>query len=241
MRHTVDPIDLIRDRNPVPGAHQLPDGPESASTEALFEEIIGMDQTTTRTNRRPGRRVLLIAAAIVALSAVAAGTIALGNGMLAEPTFTGETTWDGDTWALNVGEAANDDLGTVFKVCHTFSPVEGATDGNGYGTSGCEVVSIHDEPDSVFVEIVPAIEAPDEVVVFVDMSTTPVATVSALLDDGSTVDVTPFRMPLSGKQFATIEIPDTARRVTVRAIDEAGNVIESQTLTDLTPTPPPSQ
>ena len=128
--------------------------------------------------------------------------------------------------------------GNVFKVCHSFSPAEGPNDANGYGTSGCDVVSILEKADSVFIEVVPAIAAPSGTVLFVDMATKPVAIVSALLDDGSTINITPFRMPLSGKQYATIEIPnDTTESVTVQALDDFGNVIESRTVTDVTPTP----
>ncbi len=76
MRHQ-DPIDLIRDRNPVSDAHQLPDGPHSASAEALFEEIIGMENHKTTPIRRPkfGRTAALVAALLVvsAGAAVAAG------------------------------------------------------------------------------------------------------------------------------------------------------------------------
>lgn len=73
-----DPVHLIQSHNPVPDAHQLPDGPCSASAEALFEEIIGMeDQTTTSTRRRPRmRRVAALAAAFLVLTA--GGAIAAG-------------------------------------------------------------------------------------------------------------------------------------------------------------------
>ncbi len=53
-RHS-DPIHLFQIANPVPDPDRLPDGPDSASAQALMEEIIGM--TTTETNMRPtGRR-----------------------------------------------------------------------------------------------------------------------------------------------------------------------------------------
>lgn len=72
MRHQ-DPVDLIRDRNPVPDAHQLPDGPNSASTEALFEEIIGMEDQKISHIRRPRLgRVTALAAAFLVVSAGAA-------------------------------------------------------------------------------------------------------------------------------------------------------------------------
>lgn len=79
MRHTSDPVELIRSTNPVPDAHQLPDETQ-ASFEALFEEIIGMEHnelTTTRTHHRSRiGRIAALAAAFVVLSAgvaIAAG------------------------------------------------------------------------------------------------------------------------------------------------------------------------
>jgi hypothetical protein len=76
MRHTVDPVELIRNNNPVSDAHQLPDGPDSASAEALFEEIIGLEHqepTPTRSRRQPRiGRVAALAAAFLVLSAGAA-------------------------------------------------------------------------------------------------------------------------------------------------------------------------
>lgn len=79
MRHRSDPVQLIRNTNPVPDAHQLPDETQ-ASFEALFEEIIGMEHqqsTTTRTRRRPRiGRIAALAAAFLVLSAgvaIAAG------------------------------------------------------------------------------------------------------------------------------------------------------------------------
>ncbi len=73
-----DPVHLIQSHNPVPDAHQLPDGPCSASGEALFEEIIGMqDHTTTSTRQRPRMgRVAALAAALLVLTA--GGAIAAG-------------------------------------------------------------------------------------------------------------------------------------------------------------------
>jgi hypothetical protein len=79
MRHRNDPVELIRNTNPVPDAHQLPDETQ-ASFEALFEEIIGMEHqepTTTRNHHRPRiGRITALAAAFVVLSAgvaIAAG------------------------------------------------------------------------------------------------------------------------------------------------------------------------
>jgi hypothetical protein len=69
MRHQ-DPVDLIRDRNPVRDAHQLPDGPNSASAEALYEEIVGTgDQEPTTMRRLRLRRVAALAAAFLVVSA----------------------------------------------------------------------------------------------------------------------------------------------------------------------------
>ena len=230
MKHQ-DPIDLIRDRNPVPDAHQLPDGPKSASAEALFEEIIGMSNTRSRTGPSRSKRIAVLAAAIFVLGATAAAAAIFREGNLPEPAFSG------DTWALIVGEGANDEAGTVYKVCHKFAPPEGSNEANGLGTAGCEVVSLSDSADSVFVEIVAAVDTPEGVVLFVDLTIEPVAMVSVLLDDGSSIDVAPLRMPQSGKQFAAIEIAaDAAQSVTVRALDSDGRVMESRVVTDLTVT-----
>lgn len=230
MKHQ-DPFELIRDRNPVPDAHQLPDGPKSASAEALFEEIIGMTDTRSKTRPRGSKKVVLLAAAILVLGATAAVAAIFGEGNLPEPAFSG------DTWALIVGEGANDEAGTVYKVCHHFAQPEGSNEANGLGTAGCEVVSLSSSADSVFVEIVPAVGTPAGVVLFVDLTIEPVAMVSVLLDDGSVIEVAPLRMPQSGKQFAAIEIADDATQsVTVRALDSEGNVMESREVTDLTVT-----
>ena len=82
MRHKSDPVELIRNSNPVPDAHQLPDA-TATSFEALFEEIIGMkDQATkptgtrqqrSRPKRRTTRRVVLLAAAFLVATASMAG------------------------------------------------------------------------------------------------------------------------------------------------------------------------
>ncbi len=76
MRHKVDPVELIRDHNPVPDAHQLPDEPNSASAEALFEAIIGMQDNTPIPIRTPSRskigRIAALAAAFLVVSAGAA-------------------------------------------------------------------------------------------------------------------------------------------------------------------------
>ena len=75
MRQRVDPVRLIRDHNPVPDAHQLPDVSE-ASFEALFEEIIGMEnkanaRSTGTRHRRLGRAAALAAALLVVTAGVA--------------------------------------------------------------------------------------------------------------------------------------------------------------------------
>lgn len=77
MRHIVDPVELIRNHNPVPDAHQLPDE-FRASMAAIFEEIIGMEhQESTRTSsRRPriGRIAALTAAFLILTAGVAIAT-----------------------------------------------------------------------------------------------------------------------------------------------------------------------
>jgi hypothetical protein len=78
MRHKSDPIELIRNTNPVPDAHQLPDETQ-ASFEVLFEEILGMEHQSTPldTHKRPKLgRIAALAAVFLVVSAgvaVAAG------------------------------------------------------------------------------------------------------------------------------------------------------------------------
>lgn len=74
MRRPSDPFELIRLANPVPDPDRMPDEPDTASAEALVEEIIGMHNTGSKTGNKARRlrRTLLAAATILMLGATAA-------------------------------------------------------------------------------------------------------------------------------------------------------------------------
>ena len=223
MKHSHDPVELVRLANPVPDHDQLPD---ASSPTATFEEIMIMTTnplSTPAVRKRP-RRVALVAAALIGLMATAAAAVALTGGNLDEPAFSG------DNWELTVGEEANGDSG-AFKVCHKFVPADDPeTEVNGLGTSGCTDWPSATQPDAVIIDAVVAIRTIDSVVVFVDLGTVPVETVVAVLEDGSRVDVSPFRMPQSLKQFAVIELPGSAVTVTLEAIGADGTVLDTDRL-----------
>ena len=223
MKHSQDPVELVRSANPVPN-DQLPD---ASSPTATFEEIMIMKTNTPATpvvRKRP-RRVALVAAALIGLTATAAAAIALPGGDLDEPAFSG------DNWELIVGEAANGDSGT-FKVCHTFVPADDPeTEVNGLGTSGCSNWPSATQPDAVILDAVVAIRSADSVVVFVDLGSEPVEAVAVVLEDGSRFDVSPFVMPQSRKQFAVIDLPGGAAVATVEAIGAGGAVLDSNGVT----------
>jgi hypothetical protein len=224
MKDSRDPVELIRSANPVPNHdHQL----EAVSSDTIFEEIMKTktDTPTVPALRKRPRRVVLIAAALITLMATAAAAVALNSGgNLEEPAFSGEN------WDLIVGEGANGDSGT-FKVCHQFVPAdEPQTEANGLGTSGCSVWPSATQPDAVIIDALIAIRTASSVVVFVDLGTVPIATVSALLDDGSRVDVSPFTMPQSRKQFAVIELPGGTASATLQAIGNDGTILEADEL-----------
>lgn len=65
---------------------------------------------------------------------------------------------------------------------------------------------------------------------FVDLTADTFDTVSVVLDDGSTVDVAPFAMPGSSKQFAVVEISASASAADIQLLD-GGTVVESRTIT----------
>lgn len=148
------------------------------------------------------------------------------GGNLEEPAFSG------DTWELIVGEDANGDSGT-FKVCHAFFPAdEPPTQANGLDTSGCSDWPSATHRDVIIVDAVSALRTADAVVLFVDLGVVPVETVVALLADGTGLEVTPFTMPQSRKQFAVIEIPDNAAAIALQAIGPDGTVLDTRDITD---------
>jgi hypothetical protein len=231
MRRTSDPFELIRLANPIPDPDRMPDEPDMASTEALVEEIIGMTNTGSRTRTRTKRlrRTLLATATIVVVGA----SVAIGG------SFQGTmepAEFSGDGWQLIVGQAPNPkgpepDPATAenWKVCHSWAPGAGtATDANGFGPSGC-VTWPDDATETIIMDSV-WFETPDgKPLVFVDLTSEDFDTVSAVFDNGSTVDVAPFVMPTTQKKFAVVEVPAGASSADVRILDD-GTLLESRTV-----------
>jgi hypothetical protein len=221
MKHPRDPVELVRSANPVPDHDQLPD---ASSPEATFEEIMIMKTQTPTTSvvRKRPRRVAMIAAALIALTTTAAAAVALSSGgNLDEPAFAG------DNWELTVGEAANGDTNT-FKVCHKFVPAdEPETEANGLGTAGCSDWPSATQPDAIIIDAVVAIHNDVSAVVFVDLGTVPVDVVAAVFEDGSRMEVDPFVMPQSGKQFAVVELPGGTAAVSLEAIGSDGAILDT--------------
>lgn len=231
MRHTPDAIQLVASANPVPDADRMPAGPRSAAAQTLREDILRMGQQrrTTRPSRR--RTTAVLVAAMLVFGATAAWAYTR-SGIFPDPAFYGET------WKLTVGEARNGPDGDTFKVCHVFQRRVGANMANGFGTAGCgEWPSDRVRP--VIIDVVPAVHEQDTIALFVDLTTVPVARVSVTPDRGPRVDVRPYVMPQTRKQYAVAEIRDDATSATVRLFDHDGEVIERRTIDDLTVTPPP--
>ena len=175
---------------------------------------------------RRSRRWTVPMVVVAALATAAAGwAVASREGNLDTPPFSGET------WKLIVGEGSNGD-GT-YKVCHKFQPTnEAATDGNGIGTAGCETSSSDSLTGSVITDVVPAVNTPTGLVMFVDLTAQPVAAVRVVADGGTALEIVPFRMAESGEQFAAVEIPGAPTSVTIEAIDTDRAVIGSRTVTE---------
>lgn len=228
MRNNRDAIKLLKLANPVPDPERMPDGPASVSAQSLLEDIMGMEQTELKPQRARRKTTALLAAATLLLTVGAAWAYTL-DGTFPDPAFSG------DTWKLTVGEAANGDTGT-YKVCHSFEPLVGAHMANGLGTAGCGDWPAG-ERDKAIINLVPAVDTEDGVVLFVDLTTEPVATVSVVPDGRRPVNVKPYLMPKSGKQFAVVELPSAVRTATVRLLDTDGTVMEQQVINDLTVSP----
>ena len=214
-----DPFERIRVANPVPDPDRMPDDPESPAAKALMEQIIAMNTTGSRTGRL-AKRIALIAAAILVLGAAAAAATVFRGGNVEPSPFSG------DGWQLIVGEEANNESGTSYKVCHTFAPAEGLEASNGFGPSGCVTWPPEDPPNSIILDVVP-VETAEGSVLFVDLSAEAFDTISTTTDGGETIDVEPFTMPQSGKQFAVVELPTGTRSATVQLL-RRGTVIESR-------------
>ena len=217
MRRSSDPFELIRLANPVPNPDLMPDEPDAASVEALVEEIIGMTDTRSRTRAKRLRRTLVAAATILLLGATAAIGGVFGGGNLPEPAFSGAG------WQLIVGQEANGDDATSWKICHRFAP-DDPTETNGFGPSGC-VTWPDDATDTIIMDAVTFTTPNGSDLLFVDLTAQPFDTVVVVLDDGSTVDVAPFAMPGTRKQFAVAELPAGTDPTEVHLLED-GTVIE---------------
>lgn len=230
MRCTPDAIQLVASANPVPDADRMPAGPRSAAAQALREGILSMDDQ--RSIPRPSRRTTAVLVAAMLVFGATAAWAYTQSGIFPDPAFSGET------WKLTVGEMRNGPDGETFKVCHVFARRVGANMANGFGTAGCgEWPSDRVRP--VIIDVVPAVHEQDTIALFVDLTTVPVAKVSVTPDRGPRVDVRPYVMPQTRKQYAVAEIRDDATSATVRLFDHDGEVIERRTIDDLAVTPPP--
>lgn len=178
---------------------------------------------------RRRRTAVLLAAAMMVVGATAAWAYTM-SGTFPEPAFTGQS------WKLTVGEERNGVAGETYKVCYVFERRVGANMGNGLGTAGCRNWP-SDINTPVITDLVPVIDTPTGVVLFIDLSTRPVAKLQVEPDGAQAVDVRPYVMPQTRKQFAAAELPEGARRATVRAIDHDGNVIATRRINDLTVRP----
>ena len=66
-----------------------------------------------------------------------------------------------------------------------------------------------------------------------ELTTRRVEMVRLTPSSGPAREVSPFRMPQSGKQFIAVELRGTPSSVTVEATDGKGRVIDSRTVADL--------
>lgn len=163
---------------------------------------------------RRARSLVVIAATVIAvvvgLAAITPAPLqeTAGPGPDSTPEGSLETApFSGEDWQLIVGEGANNDEGTSWKVCHRFAPSEGASEANGFGPSGC-VNWPDDASGNVVIDAAFLTTPGGNDLLFVDLDNEPVDTVSVRINDGSQRDVAPFTMPGSGKQFAVVELPE---------------------------------
>jgi hypothetical protein len=132
--------------------------------------------------------------------------------------------FSGETWQLSVGEGANPPT-TTFKVCYRFDEPGVSTEASGIGPSGCGNWPTKDT--SHLISVTRALETETGVVLLIDLTHNPVDTVRIVRESEANIDVSPFRMPGSGKQFAVVEMPDRDGTVTVDLIDASGVLVES--------------
>lgn len=225
MRRTPDPTQLLASANPVI-VHRMSGSSSSAAAQALLEDILDMDQPQPVTRLPRRRTTTVLVAAMLVLAATAAWAMNQ-DGEMPDPAFHGET------WNLRVGESRNGAGSDTFKVCHAFERRAGATMGNGFGTAGCEILP-SDKVSPVIIDVFPAVHEGNVIALFVNLTTVPVAKVSVTPDRGPTVEVRPYVLPQTRKQFAVAELPDDVRTAEVRLFGFDGTVIERRTVNDLT-------
>lgn len=193
----------------------------STAGREMLQTIIHSETTPARvTQRLRVRRIALSVAALLVVTAAAAAATVFGEGNLDPSPISG------DGWQLVLGEGENGKTGT-YKVCHTFAPAEGLEMANGLGPSGCVTWPPDVPPDAVILDAVP-VETPGGMVLFVDLSAETFDTVSTTTNAGETIEVEPFRMPQSGKQFAVVELPGGTDSVRVDLLGDGGRVLESR-------------
>lgn len=146
---------------------------------------------------------------------------------LADTAFGGPfeaIPFSGETWQFYVAEDANPSRET-YKVCYSFFAPGEMTEASGLGRSGCG--DWPGDTDQYFVSLGPAIAIDGGVVFLVDLTSNPVAKVRIVGSGDDVIEVVPFRLPGSGKQFVVVELPHRSAPVTVEVLDESGTVLDT--------------
>lgn len=143
------------------------------------------------------------------------------DGLFKAVPFTGET------WQFTVTEEMNPSLGT-YEVCFGLDPVGGALNEGAFGSPWCDDWPKSDSRLAAYLMGVHHTAPSDtSVVLVVELNDQPVDQVT-IGGDGIDETVTPFVLPGSGKQFAVVEVPQTAGMLTVEALDQTGTVLDQQ-------------